>query len=195
MPAGQPSRIALGLAALALLVGCDIGGQPQAPLGELHGVLLIKWVREDRFVFVPDESDPLTYERAGRRIVPGAMFTDGGSIPRLFWSVKGFSPWSYGPAYALHDWLFRQHRCGLDAPPMTYTLAEANDVLEDAIRILVADGLAYGNAQVNGLIKGAVDQHGQAAWDGPCEPGPTVVAGAMTAERSGDIIVGRIEIR
>ena len=78
---------------------------------------------------------------------------------------------------------------------MTYTLAKANEVLEDAIRILVADGLAYGNAQVTGLIKGAVDQHGQAAWDGPCEPGPTVVAGAMTAERSGDIIVGRIEIR
>ena len=188
-------RIALGLAAPALLAGCDTGGQPQEPRDEFHGVLLIKWAREDRFVFVPDKSDPLTYERGGRRIVPGAMFTDGGSIPRLFRSVQGFSPWSYGPAYALHDWLFRQHRCGLDAPPMTYTLAEANDVLEDAIRILVADGLAYGNAQVTGLIKGAVDQHGQAAWDGPCEPGPTVVAGAMTAERSGDIIVGRIEIR
>ncbi|HMQ92462.1 MAG TPA: hypothetical protein PKA33_15130 [Amaricoccus sp.] len=188
-------RIALGLAALALLAGCLDGGKPQEQRGELHGVLLIKWVREDRFVFVPDESDPLTYERGGRRIVPGAMFTDGGSIPRLFWSVKGLSPWSYGPAYALHDWLFRQHRCGLDAPPMTYTLAEANEVLEDAIGILVAEGLAYGNAQVASLIKGAVDQHGRAAWEGPCEPGPAALAAAATAERSGDIIVGRIEIR
>lgn len=92
-------RIALGLAAPALLAGCDTGGQPQAPRDEFHGVLLIKWAREDRFVFVPDKSDPLTYERGGRRIVPGAMFTDGGSIPRLFRSVQGFSPWSYGPAH------------------------------------------------------------------------------------------------
>jgi len=85
-------RLAFALVALAVLAGCDPDPQPQEPQGELHGVLLIKWVREDRFVFVPDESDPLTYERGGRKIVPGAMFTDGGSIPRLFWSVKGFSP-------------------------------------------------------------------------------------------------------
>jgi hypothetical protein len=187
-------RIAFHLAALAILAGCDAAAPPAEPQGDLHGVLLIKWVREDRFVFVPDESDPLTYERGGRKIVPGAMFTDGGSIPRLFWSVRGFSPWGYGPAYALHDWLFKQHRCDLDAPPMTYTLAEANEVLDDAIRILVADGLAYGNVEISRLIRGAVDQFGQAAWDDPCEPGPTPLVAATTAERSGDIIVGRIVI-
>ena len=187
-------RIALGLAAPALLAGCDTGGQPQAPRDEFHGVLLIKWAREDRFVFVPDKSDPLTYERGGRRIVPGDVHRRR-IDPAALQERAGLLALVLRAGPSLHDWLFRQHRCGLDAPQMTYTLAKANEVLEDAIRILVADGLAYGNAQVNGLIKGAVDQHGQAAWDGPCEPGPTVVAGAMTAERSGDIIVGRIEIR
>jgi hypothetical protein len=39
------------------------------------------------------------------------MYTDGGSIPRIFWSVPGYSPWGIGPAYIIHDWLFTAHHC------------------------------------------------------------------------------------
>jgi hypothetical protein len=39
------------------------------------------------------------------------MYTDGGSAPPVFWALPGFSPWGYGPAYIIHDWLFEQHHC------------------------------------------------------------------------------------
>lgn len=32
------------------------------------------------------------------------MFTDGGSIPVQF-GLKNYSPWGYGPAFIVHDWL------------------------------------------------------------------------------------------
>ncbi len=87
---------------------------------------------------------------------------------RVFWSVKGFSPWVYGPAYILHDWLFNEHRCRrlLEAPD-GYSLIEANAVLYDAIGILVAQGKADSNGEARRLIKWAVDAFGQTAWAGP----------------------------
>src|SRR5262249_41845045 len=44
-------------------------------------------------------------------IVPEDMFTTGGSVPRVFCSIPGLSPWGLGPAYIIHDWLFFVHRC------------------------------------------------------------------------------------
>ncbi len=99
----------------------------QQPLPSLSGTLLIQWVDGQNFIYVPDPHDPLRFRsRDSRDVVPKRMYTDGGSIPRLFWSVKGFSPWGYGPAYVLHDWLFHEHRCGSDQAPNDYSLAQAN---------------------------------------------------------------------
>lgn len=131
-------NLAVGLILCALLSGCAGGGSVMEAQGSLSGTLLIQWTAEDRFIYVPDPKRPLTYVRGERRIVPGRMYTDGGSIPRVFWSAKGFSPWAYGPAYAVHDWLFNEHRCGRDAADAPMTLAEANEILDNSIGILVA---------------------------------------------------------
>jgi hypothetical protein len=94
-------------------------------------MLMVFWVGEDNFVYYPFYGGPskegaLQYrlprtlqERLGVDVIrPGAIYTDGGSIPRAVRSAVGFSPWGYGPAYIVHDWLFVAHHCiehnGLD---------------------------------------------------------------------------------
>lgn len=173
---------------LLSLMGCASldGGLSDPPRGRLQGTLLLQWDSEDGFIYVPDPSDPLIYASAGKsNIRPGRMYTDGGSIPRVFWSAKGFSPWAYGPAYILHDWLFNEHRCKrLPDGTAGYTLAEANVVLYDAIGILVAQGKADSNGEARRLIKWAVDTFGQSAWDGPCVAPPPARLQTLRAARS-----------
>jgi hypothetical protein len=83
-------------------------------------VLMVFWVGEDNFVYYPAKNNPLTYHlpaslqsRLGgiKSIRPGLHYNDGGSIPRFVRGLAGFSPWGYGPAYAVHDWLFAAHHC------------------------------------------------------------------------------------
>lgn len=83
---------------------------------------MVFWVGEDKFVYYPYYSDPLTYKlpaqlakRVGKDFIrPGAIYTDGGSIPRAVRGWAGFSPWGYGPAYIVHDWLFVARHCILN---------------------------------------------------------------------------------
>lgn len=105
--------------------------------GQLHGQLLVVWVGEDKFVYWPDTRDPLIYSLAPAlsqklgitTIRPGLMYTDGGSIPRPLRAFEGFSPWGYGPAYILHDWVFAAHHCIVQGKP------DPNDPIEyDKIR-------------------------------------------------------------
>lgn len=91
---------------------------PEDP-GRVSGYLMVFWDGEDNFIYYPYYADPLTYtlpkalaERLGYdKIRPGAMFTDGGSIPQAVRSWTGLSPWGYGPAYIVHDWLFIARHC------------------------------------------------------------------------------------
>ncbi|ODT07850.1 MAG: hypothetical protein ABS58_05180 [Mesorhizobium sp. SCN 65-20] len=104
------------------LLGC-VSPQidPEDP-GEVSGYLMVFWVGEDKFVYYPYYSDPLTYrlpasqaKRVGAETIrPGAIYTDGGSIPRAVRNWTGFSPWGYGPAYIVHDWLFIARHCILN---------------------------------------------------------------------------------
>jgi hypothetical protein len=146
-------------------------------------MLLLQWNSEDGFIYIPDPNDPLIYSRPGKPAIPlERMFTDGGSIPRVFWSVPGFSPWAYGPAYILHDWLYNAHRCcHLPPPPAGYDEAGANEVLYDAIGILVQQGKADGHGEARNLIKWAVDTYGAAAWNGACTPTPLRTLRAKTS--------------
>ncbi len=84
-----------------------------AETGEFTGVLEIRWLEPDRFLFVPNQTNPLRFKTAaGDRVIePKPMYTDGGSIPRIFWSIPGYSPWGLAPAYIIHDWLFVAHHC------------------------------------------------------------------------------------
>ncbi len=139
----------------------------------LKGNLLVQWSDEKRFIYVTDSKNPLRFQtRDGREIKPGRMYTDGGSIPRVFWAFPGFSPWGYAPAYVLHDWLFHQHRCRRDDPPNRYTLAEANQVLDDTIGILFKLNTVEPNETARALIKWAVDNFAQRAWDESCDQEP-----------------------
>lgn len=183
----RSTTLLVGLALLSV-GGCASfdGGLSDPPRGRLQGTLLLQWDSEDGFIYVPDPSDPLIYAIAGKpTLQPGRMYTDGGSIPRVFWSAKGFSPWAYGPAYILHDWLFNEHRCKrLSDGPAGYTLLEANAVLYDAIGILVAQGKADSNGEARRLIKWAVDTFGQSAWDGACIKPPPPRLQTLRAART-----------
>lgn len=162
-----------GVLVAVWMIASMCGAMAQQGTPSMSGTLLIQWVDGRRFIYVPDPQDGLRFRgRNGREIIPKRMYTDGGSIPRLFWSVKGFSPWGYGPAYVLHDWLFHQHRCGQDQPPNDYSLAQANQVLDDAIEILMTTQTVEGNEQTRRLIKWAVDNFAQSAWAEVCDPLP-----------------------
>jgi hypothetical protein len=165
---------------VSLLLPANVMAQEAAvPSSEanLKGVLLIQWNDDKRFIYVVDSSNPLRLQlKDGRVIQPGRMYTDGGSIPRVFWSVKGFSPWGYAPAYVLHDWLFHQHRCGRDIAPDQYSFEEANQILDDAINILFRENKVQPNDRTRALIKWAVDNFAQSAWNEPCGEAPPSAA-------------------
>lgn len=167
--------------------------RPKPVKPELSGSLLIQWIGEDRFIFVPDPVNPLRFRTStNREITPGRMYTDGGSIPRIFWSAKGFSPWGYGPAYMIHDWLFHQHRCKLDVPPARFTMLEANVALDEAIAVLMASRKVTDNRRARNLIKWAVDNFAADAWNGSCEPLPPTPAPGALPEGPAPVTVGRI---
>jgi len=165
----RTAQILIFTFAILLFAAAPAAAQTADRAPQLKGVLLIKWHEEDKFIFVPDDNDPLRFVgRDGREIKPDAMHTDGGSIPRVFWSFKGFSPWGYAPAYIIHDWLFHQHRCKRDQVPNNYTFAQANKVMDEVIDILFRVKKAQPNSYARRSIKWAVDNFGAAAWNGPC---------------------------
>jgi len=113
---------------IGLILGCIAGCArvyEEARPGELTGQVLVVWIGpgsdtegDGRFIFVPprDKEQQLTFHRPvgenpASLIVPEAIYTDGGSIPRIVQPFKGFNPWAYAPAYMIHDWLFVARRC------------------------------------------------------------------------------------
>ena len=138
------SGILFALAAALLAGGCAslVARQPSISGGELSGKLTLAWHDGYQFVAYPVQGDELTYRLPkGHRLAdligeirPKLMYTDGGSIPRNFWSFDGLSPWEYGPAFILHDWIFSRHYCEGDKYPVR--LDEANDILLDAMILL-----------------------------------------------------------
>ena len=84
--------------------------------GEFKGVVQVRWIEPDLFLFVPQKDDPLRFITSNKTFVfePKTMYTDGGSIPRIFWSIPGYSPWGIAPAYIIHDWIFMAHYCDIE---------------------------------------------------------------------------------
>lgn len=87
---------------------------------ELRGRTTVEWYQSDvsrpgdYFIYrrSKDPKKRLTFKPSFMgEIVPEDMFTDGGSIPRMLWGIRGLSPWGLGPAYVIHDWIFLVHRC------------------------------------------------------------------------------------
>lgn len=114
----------------ATLTGCIAHrAYENSKTGQFEGVVEIRWLRPDRFLFVPYPPNPLRFTTAdGQVLEPKPMYTDGGSIPRIFWWVPGYSPWGIGPAYIIHDWIFMAHHCSMAGYDQVH--------FEDSARIL-----------------------------------------------------------
>jgi Protein of unknown function (DUF1353) len=176
--------IAAPLASAVWLVSCTTTPyDPELAGGDFTGEIILGWDDGIRFIYYPSDRYPLTYsfpeghplKTSFGPIKPEAMYTDGGSIPRILWSVHGLSAWEYAPAYILHDWLFQRHYCFKD--DFKITLEQANAVFRDAL-VLTDLKLAENNkrapqnrAQIRALIDGAVRSFSKTAWDtGICPP-------------------------
>jgi hypothetical protein len=95
------------IAPLFLLVaqsGCPSYHNKNTDLGTLNGAVTVRWYKPKLFVYEPDASTPLTFTRkSGHAIIPAQDVC--GSIPRAFRLFRNYSPWGYGPAFIVHDWL------------------------------------------------------------------------------------------
>jgi len=95
---------------LASLCGCSPSFYSTTKKGRFMGKPCLEWRNQREFVFHQNLQEPFYFERANKeKIFPKSMYTDGGSIPRVLWSFSGYSPWEYGPAFLIHDWLFVAH--------------------------------------------------------------------------------------
>ncbi|SRR6266404_672060 len=124
---------------LGILVGCADIHYSQIKGGKLTGKLLVEWIDADLFIFTPDNEKPLTFTRYNTEsITPGRMLTDGGSIPRPLWVMRSYSPWGYGPAFIVHDWLFEMRHCQYEGFEK-YSFEESAKVLSEVIKTLMVD--------------------------------------------------------
>lgn len=102
------------------------------PRGSFVGLPQIEWIAEIVYRYAPTHRfiRPVTNEV----IAPWKNFdTDGGSLPRLLWSLPGMNPWAYFPAYVIHDWLFTFHEKAEGVP---CTFDEANIILAECLMAL-----------------------------------------------------------
>lgn len=144
------------------LAGCSAKAtfQKVPTTGRYHHDPHLVWIAPNRFLFyqakdeepfsftthlrkeVVDPSAPGrgTYRWVEKKITPGTMITDGASVPRNFWYVRGLSPWDYAQAALIHDWLFEAHHrylAGLKGYDdyKDITLDDAADIFAECIRV------------------------------------------------------------
>jgi hypothetical protein len=129
---------------ITCLGGCTWINYEDIQQGNLKGRVYVEWVGEDAFAY-RKTSNPLSFQPSfmNTPIVPEDMFTTGGSVPRLFWSIPGLSPWGLGPAYIIHDWIFEVHRCNGRAPPEVaqITFEQSALILAEVGKGLIEAGL------------------------------------------------------
>ena len=155
---------------------------PRDQIGEatLTGRVVVEWDREDKFIYRKQRDNPFTYKPAfvkGLEIVPEDMYTDGGSVPRIFWSIPGLSPWGLGPAYIIHDWLFQAHRCRYPVPEADFSFKQSALALAEVGKALIASGL-IDHDLLDEVIWGVSTRYAQNLWDSrkspeECKPPPS----------------------
>lgn len=175
----------LGLLAAAFAAGC--ASFTTYGDGILKGHVLIQWNRQDKFIFVPDKQNPFSFRPSffkGRDdIVPGPMYTDGGSVPQILWGIPGLSPWALGPAYIIHDWIFLVHRCNLPAPPEVkdITFLQSAQILAEVGKALV-DARLIDDNKLEQIVWAVRTRYAENLWNAPptgddCKP-PIIVSAA-----------------
>ena len=88
----------------------------------------------------------------GRRITPSAMDTNGGSIPQVLHAVNRYSPWTYGPAFIIHDWIFVAHKCGTE-PDSNISFNESAMIMAEAIKTLMEVGFKNRDGETKKFTK------------------------------------------
>jgi hypothetical protein len=156
---------------ILLVSGCASLHYERTERGQLNGKVIVEWRKPDLFTFRPDSEQPLLFVRkSGEEIKPEAMFTDGGSIPRPFWVLKNYSPWGYGPAFIVHDWLFHMQNCKLPGYEK-YSVEEAATIMSEVMKTMMeSPGFDYGSKTTMYLMYEAVQsQPARDAWtNGRC---------------------------
>ena len=138
---------------------------PDFPVGRFEGEPHLVWIKPDLFRHEPDGDQPFRFVCAnGNVIEPGVMITDGGSIPRALWFVKDLSPWSYGPAFLIHDWLFDLHHCDKDSRPFE----EVRDIMLEGVKTLMETKVCDSSRLAFDLIYSGIDSPAaRLLWDKP----------------------------
>lgn len=136
--------------------GCIPQAYEATPTGTFTGALEVRWLRNDLFSFEPDADEPFAFVRAtGEVIEPGPMVTDGGTIPRALWAIRGFSPMGYLPAFILHDWMFQARHCGL-VPPDAYDFEASARVFAEALKTVMESDHRVRDASVFAALVGVL---------------------------------------
>ncbi len=124
--------------------------------GHFEGVPTVTWngfdPENDRPMFVFNGTDFAYVTSNGRRIAPGKMDTDGGSIPKVLHAVGNFTPWNYGPAFIVHDWLFVAHKCNA-APDNDIDFEMSARIMAEALKTLMEVGFTNVDGQVQKFPK------------------------------------------
>ncbi len=178
---------------VGLLTGCSDLEYAQTKIGELKGRLVIEWINSDTFRFLKHPKDPLRFTRFdGTTIIPGTMVTDGGSIPVALRAVKTYSPWGFGPAFVIHDWLFQMKSCKLPGYEKL-TFEQSADIMAEIIKTMM-ESKKYGAPDkwtLYSMHKAVQSSYAKEMWDnGVCVPVPSANAKAAppkpAANYSGD---------
>lgn len=169
--------------------GCASSLYRHTQEGSFHGSLDVRWVKSDYFIFEPNKDNPLTFTRLdGKTIHPGRMYTDGGSIPRFLWGIKGYSPWGYAPAYVVHDWLFEAQHCRYK-PDNQYSFSDSANILAEGLKAIMEADPAVRNYFVFDTVYEAVKTPiAKRMWErGTCKP--PIVSTEKFAEEPGELLM------
>lgn len=125
--------------------------------GQIVDRFRIDWEKPDSFIYRKDANPGFKFVRHnGEVIVPETIMTDGGSVPRILWAREGYSPWTYGPAYVIHDWIYEAHRRNVpaakkaDGTPITYTKEQADWIMAEVIKAQMQKETVEQNRQPQG---------------------------------------------
>lgn len=104
----------------------------------------------------------------GELIYPKAMVTDGGSIPRVAWVIPGLDPWTYMPAYLIHDWDFMAHHAN---PAYPRSFEEVNLTLAEGVYTLMMNGVGKQDWRILlAIYLGVSSPIGRRVWDASWPP-------------------------
>lgn len=153
----------LGIAVVT--VGCAQAIYEKTTAGKFVGRLTVEWIAPNLFVYRPDPAEPLTFFAAGGKMIrPQLMYTDGGSIPRLFWSAPNMGPWDFAPGFIVHDWLFLQHRCKV-GDWQDYSFESSANILAQALKTQMAKTGQPDPVALWAIYEGVKTSTAKAAWD------------------------------